>query len=175
MGNSCSQISLSILLSLAFCGHLFAACFDHSGTERGPAHSRSTCRGDMIGGPEEIATLTTAQLDAITAGNGLQSLTGTAQCNVMMVQINYRTPGVQPREMSNASATVLIPGGAGCTGPFPLIAFARGTSLTRSHTNAAPADPGADLLMTFFAAQGYAVVATDYLGYALSSYPYHPY
>ena len=31
------------------------------------------------------------------------------------------------------------------------------------------------LLMTFFAAQGYAVVATDFLGYALSSYPYHPY
>jgi pimeloyl-ACP methyl ester carboxylesterase len=29
--------------------------------------------------------------------------------------------------------------------------------------------------MAFYAAQGYAVVATDYLGYALSSYPYHPY
>jgi pimeloyl-ACP methyl ester carboxylesterase len=29
--------------------------------------------------------------------------------------------------------------------------------------------------MAFFAAQGYVVVATDYLSYALSSYPYHPY
>jgi len=29
--------------------------------------------------------------------------------------------------------------------------------------------------MTFFVAQGYAVVATDYLGYALSEYPFHPY
>jgi pimeloyl-ACP methyl ester carboxylesterase len=31
------------------------------------------------------------------------------------------------------------------------------------------------LLMAFLASQGYAVVATDYLGYALSGYPYHPY
>lgn len=168
-------ISLELLLSLMFCGHIFAASFDDTRPVRRHAPSDSTSRGDMIGGPAEIATLTTAQLDAMTAGNGLQPLTGKARCDVMMALINYRTPGVQPGEMSNASAAVLIPGGAGCAGPFPLIAFARGTSLTRSHTNAAPADSGAVLLMTYFAAQGYAVVATDYLGYALSSYPYHPY
>jgi pimeloyl-ACP methyl ester carboxylesterase len=38
-----------------------------------------------------------------------------------------------------------------------------------------PEDPETIRLMAFFAAQGYAVVATDYLSYALSSYPYHPY
>ncbi len=134
----------------------------------------TACRGDIIGSPVVKATLTTAQLDALSEG-GLQLLTGKATCSVTMAQINYETSGVQPSEVTNASAAILIPGGPGCPGPFPLIAFARGTSLIRSHTNADPADPGADLLMTFFAAQGYAVVATDYLGYALSSYPYHPY
>ena len=31
------------------------------------------------------------------------------------------------------------------------------------------------LLAAMYAAQGYAVVATDYLGFAKSSYSYHPY
>jgi pimeloyl-ACP methyl ester carboxylesterase len=132
-------------------------------------------QGKLLAAPNVIATLTTAQLDAITAGSGLQPLTGTAKCDVSMAQINYQTSGVQPGELSNASAAVLIPSGTNCPGPFPLVAFARGTNLYKSHTNADPTDPTAQILMNFFAAQGYAVVATDYLGYALSSYSYHPY
>lgn len=132
-------------------------------------------QGQLVADPTVVATLTTAQLDAITAGSGLQPLTGTAKCSVTMAQINYQTSGVQPGEVTTASAAVLIPGGANCPGPFPLVAFARGTNLYKSHTNADPTDPTAQILMNFFAAQGYAVVATDYLGYALSGYPYHPY
>ena len=133
-------------------------------------------RGNVVGVPTLIGTQTITQLDAITLG-GLVALTGKAKCDVKVEQINYRTPGVQPGEMSNASAAVLIPSGndPGCKGPFPLIAFARGTNLEKAHTNATLTDPSTVLLMTFFASQGYAVVATDYLGYALSNYPYHPY
>lgn len=152
--------TLAILLSL-----IVTAC----------GGSVDTPQGKLVTTPTVVTTLTTAQLDAITAGSGLQPLTGTAKCNVTMAQINYQTSGVQPGELSNASAAVLIPGGANCSGPFPLVAFARGTNLYKSHTNADPTDPTAQILMNFFAAQGYAVVATDYLGYALSSYPYHPY
>lgn len=132
-------------------------------------------RGEVIGLPAIIGTKSAAQLDATTAALDLRALTGTAQCDVTVVQINYQTPGAQPGEMTNASAAILIPGGAACPGPFPLVAFGRGTNLDKAHTNADPADPTTVLLMTFFAAQGYAVVATDYLGYALSAYPYHPY
>jgi len=60
-------------------------------------------------------------------------------------------------------------------GPYPLIAYGRGTNLDKTHTVANPQDPETILLMTFFAAQGYTVVATDFLGYALSNYSYHPY
>jgi len=131
--------------------------------------------GILLGSPTVVGSLTTEQLDAISTQYGLLALAGTAQCNVTMAQINYQTTGVQPGEITNASGAVLIPGGANCPGPFPLVAFARGTNLFKSHTNADLTDPTADFLMTFLAAQGYAVVATDYLGYALSKYPYHPY
>jgi pimeloyl-ACP methyl ester carboxylesterase len=137
-----------------------------------------SARGDLVDTPIVRSTQSIAQIDQVTTDNGLQVLTGTAKCDVRVVQINYRTPGVQPGEMTNASAALLVPGGTdqGCQGPLPLIAFARGTNLEKAHTNAMDlTDPTAMLLLTFFASQGYAVVATDYLGYALSDYPYHPY
>ena len=130
-------------------------------------------RGKVIGTPTVIgSTLTAAQLDA---ANGFLELTGKAKCDVTLAQINYQTPGVQPGEMTNASAAVLIPGGPDCPGPFPLVAFSRGTKLEKAYLNADPNNARTQLLMTFFASQGYAVVATDYIGYALSNYPYHPY
>lgn len=134
-------------------------------------------RGNLIGVSTDKGTQTITELNKTIADNGLQALTGTAKCDVKVVQINYQTPGVQPGEMTNASAAVLVPSGddPSCKGPLPLLAFARGTKLDKKHTNADLNDSSTMLLMTFFASQGYAVVATDYLGYALSGYPYHPY
>jgi len=149
-------------------GLILAAC---SGSNYNPSF-----RGNLIGVPAVIgSTVSTAQLDATSATAGLQTLTGTAKCDVTVVLINYQTSGVQTSEMTNASAAVLIPSGANCPGPFPLVAYGRGTSPFKTHTMANPEDPETIRLMAFFAAQGYVVVATDYLSYALSSYPYHPY
>ncbi|MBU1419782.1 MAG: lipase family protein [Proteobacteria bacterium] len=155
------NVSLTIITGL-----MMVAVAAYGGNNTGP-------RGKVIGTPKVIGnTLTAAQLDA---ANGFLELTGKAKCDVTVMQINYQTPGVQPGEMTNASAAVLIPGGPDCPGPFPLIAFSRGTQLEKAYTNADPNNADTILLMTFFASQGYAVVATDYLGYALSNYPYHPY
>jgi hypothetical protein len=64
--------------------------------------------GYIIGAPTVIGSkLTVAQIDATTAATGLQPLTGTAKCDVTVVQINYQTSGVQRGEMTNASAAVL--------------------------------------------------------------------
>jgi predicted esterase len=68
-----------------------------------------------------------------------------------------------------------VPSGSGCPGPYPLIAYARGTENDFGRTLADRSDRETVLLATTFAAQGYAVVATDYLGYAGSDYAYHPY
>jgi len=159
------KCGLTILMCL-----LLAAC--------GSDHDSPTVRGSLIDDPTEISIQSIDQLDQATADSGLQVLSGPAKCDVRVMQINYYTPGVQPGEMTNASAALLIPSGtdSSCQGPLPLIAFARGTKFDQGYTNATDlTDPSAMLSMAFFASQGYAVVATDYLGYALSNYPYHPY
>jgi hypothetical protein len=51
--------TVTILLSLMICDHLFVACLDPTRPDRGHAPSHPTCGGDIIGGPEEIDTLTT--------------------------------------------------------------------------------------------------------------------
>ena len=122
-----------------------------------------------------VGKLTAAQLDSITAQYNLEPLPGSAQCDVTVAQIDYLTSGVQLGETTNSSGAVLIPSGTNCPGPFPLIVFGRATVLEKAQANADLTNPTTEFLMTFFAAQGYAVVATDFLGYALSKYPYHPY
>jgi dienelactone hydrolase len=100
-----------------------------------------------------------------------------APCDVTVVALNYTTPGARSGEVSNASAGLLVPTGAdpACKGPFPLIAYARGTEVSKPRTMANPADPEMRGMAAAFAVRGYMVVATDYLGFAKSAYPYHPY
>ena len=151
-------------------GLVLAAC--------GGSNDSPSPRGKLIAVPAEKSTQSMVQINTATTASGLQVLTGPAKCDVRVVQINYQTSGAQAGEMTNASAALFVPGGTdpACQGALPLVAFARGTNLEKAHTNAMDlTDPTAMLLITFFASQGYAVVATDYLGYALSNYPYHPY
>lgn len=131
-------------------------------------------RGALIDPPTVVTTLTTAQIDAGTAGSGLQPLTGKAKCDVKVVALNYATVGAKGSESTNASGVMLVPAGA-CTAAAPLVAHARGTDVLKTRTLANPQDPETFLLAAMFAAQGYAVVATDYLGYAKSAYGFHPY
>ena len=145
---------------------LLAACGSDGG-DPGPV------RGALIEAPASVATVARATVDASPA----RALVGAAaKCDVRVVGLNYATPGVRD-EGANASAAMLVPTGTdtACQGPFPLLAYSRGTEVTRARTMANPSDPETSSLIAFFAAQGYAVVATDYLGYAKSTYSYHPY
>jgi hypothetical protein len=117
--------------------------------------------GKLLGAPTVVGTDTMADLDHLTELSHLVGLPGAAQCDVTVVQIVYTTSGVQPGEMTDASAAVLVPSGPNCPGPFPLIAFGRATVMEKMQANADLTNPSTQLLMMFFAAQGYAVVATD--------------
>ncbi|MBI2769337.1 MAG: esterase [Burkholderiales bacterium] len=130
-------------------------------------------RGALIDTPATVATLTAAQIDTSTAASGLQPLAGKAKCDVRVISLNYSTIGVNA-EKTNASGVMLVPGGS-CTGAFPLVAYAKGTDVQKPRTLANAADGETFLLAAMYAAQGYSVVATDYLGFAKSSYSYHPY
>lgn len=131
-------------------------------------------RGVLVETPQTLATLTAAQIDAGTAASGLQPISGKAQCDVRVVALHYSTIGVNS-ESTDASGVMLIPAGACANASAPLVAYAKGTDVQKPRTLANPADPETFLLVAMYAAQGYAVVATDYLGYAKSSYSYHPY
>lgn len=131
-------------------------------------------RGTLLEDPATVTTLTAAQINAGTQASGLQALTGQAQCDVRVVALNYRTPGVSG-DVANASGVLLVPAGACATQSHPLIAYAKGTDVQKPRTLANPADSETFLLAAMYAARGYAVVATDYLGYAKSGYSFHPY
>lgn len=131
-------------------------------------------RGELLSAPVVLATLTTAQIDAGTAASGLQGLSGLARCDVKVVALDYATIGAKKGEDTNASGVMLVPTGA-CKTPAALVAYAKGTDVQKPHTLANPNDGETFLLVAMYAAQGYAVVATDYLGFAKSKYSFHPY
>jgi pimeloyl-ACP methyl ester carboxylesterase len=136
-------------------------------------------RGTLLEAPATVTTLTAAQIDAATASSGLQALSGKALCDVKVVALNYATLGALGETNGatgtiNASGVMLVPTGA-CTAAAALVAYAKGTDVQKPRTLANPSDGETFLLAAVYAAQGYAVVATDYLGFAKSNYSYHPY
>lgn len=147
------------------------------------AHSGSSLqaalgRGTLSGGDSvvTVTTLTTAQINTAATASGLQALSGVAKCDVKVVALKYNTVGVKG-EKATASGVMLVPTGAGTcsTVASGLVAYAKGTDVEKPRTLANPADPETFLLVAMYAAQGYTVVATDYLGFARSDYSYHPY
>ena len=146
------------------------------GAVSGQPFATANNRGTLIGSAQTLVTLTAAQIDAGTAASSLQAISGKAKCDVKVVALNYNTIGVKG-EAANATGVMLVPtgAGAGCTSAAPLLAYSRGTEVSKARTLTNPADPETGLLSAVYAAQGYAVVATDYLGYGGSSYAFHPY
>lgn len=134
-------------------------------------------RGALVEPPATVTTLTAVQINAAAAASGLQAITGPARCDVKVVALNYTTPGVQAGEFSNASGVMLVPSGSAtaCSNPAPLVAYAKGTDVQKTRTLANPQDSETFLLAAMYATQGYAVVASDSLGFAKSQYRYHPY
>lgn len=137
-----------------------------------PAWAQAAQPGEVI----DSQVLKTFSAQAMNAGLGDQrSYIGAARCDVQLVDLTYATRGVHG-EPATASAMLLLPEGEHCAGPYPLLGWARGTDTQRSSEQAqALLASGDSALLAFFAAQGYAVVATDYLGLGRSDYRFHPY
>jgi pimeloyl-ACP methyl ester carboxylesterase len=120
-----------------------------------------------------LKTFTVAAMDAELGDQ--RDYIGVPRCDVRLVDLTYATVGVHG-EPATASAMLLLPEGKGCEGPYPLLGWARGTDTQRDSEQAQSLlKSGDSALLAFFAAQGYAVVATDYLGLGRSNYRFHPY
>lgn len=158
----------------------------------------TACGGGSDDSPPERGTIVTAQLrgqastaqiDAGTAASGLQPLSGRAACAVDIRYMVYMTRDPLG-QLATASAAVFVPSGsaAPCTGERPVVLYAHGTTTAASYNiadvsrnpsggfNNAAGEEGS-LLMAMYAAQGFIVVAPNYLGHdrGHTSLPYHPY
>jgi len=153
---------------------MLTACSD--GGEAAPASGLLESRVAAQHSASTIDAL--AGLVVGTAGSvELQDLAGPADCDVTILHVVYETRD-PAGEAATASEGVMIPTGSGanCTGPRPTLLYAHGTTTLKSYNTADTANtPEALLVEKFFAAQGYIVVAPNYLGYDVSSLSYHPY
>jgi Prolyl oligopeptidase family len=147
----------------------------------------STARGTLVDNPAlRVASLSaaafTAQLNATSSGPQLIQLAGTPACGVDFYYFKYWT--VAPDGTAQmASAALMVPTGtaAPCTGPRPVVLYAHGTTTDSAYNIADISDASnsanseAAAVATVFAAQGFIVVAPNYLGYDISTLGYHPY
>jgi pimeloyl-ACP methyl ester carboxylesterase len=129
-------------------------------------------RGTLVSDAKVEAELSQPIVNLLVTQAGAQALAGTPQCGVKVVSLHYNTVGVIG-EKATASAAMLVP--TDCTPNGALVAYAKGTDVIKTRTLADANDDETRLLMMMYAAQGYTVVATDYLGFAKSNYTYHPY
>lgn len=129
------------LLSAVAMASLLAAC---GGGGDGPgfnfgAGGGGTGTGALQEPAVTVMTLSAAQIDAGTAQNGLQPISGKAKCDVNVVALNYSTVGPKG-EATNASGVLLMPAGS-CANNAPLVAYAKGTDVQKPRTLANPQDP----------------------------------
>lgn len=124
-----------------------------------------------------LTTVTKASIDQLAATNGLSALAGAASCDVEIRDVEYTTRGAAGLE-ATSTAAIMVPVGsaAPCTGERPVILYAHGTDTDKAGNLAdIQNDSEAQLLMGAYAAQGFVVVAPNYLGYGRSSLDYHPF
>lgn len=170
---------------------LFVALFactagcDQVRVDDSPPQARNppTERGAVVGTPVRTGAYSTSDLLSLLASRSLPrelvALAFEPTCTVEVWRVEYYTVGGRG-EAAKTSAAVMVPKGseARCSGPRPVLAYAHGTSLASEFDLA---DLGNDespeglLVAAAFAADGYVVVAPNYVGYASSSLDYHPY
>ena len=175
--NSLSALPLALLL-LWGCGNS-----DDDGTPPVP-EPPTPQRGDLIGeSPTLVASYSPDELLAVATSGDVSQLileeVLSPECTIDVYHFEYQT--VDPAgDITPASAALMLPNDSatGCQGERPIVLYAHGTH-TEVDFNLADiesSDNTESLLMAgMFAAEGYIVVAPNYVGYDTSTLGYHPY
>jgi dienelactone hydrolase len=166
---------VSALLVLAACG---------TDSPTSTIDTISTARGTLVENPpfriaSLDATTLAAELGASSAGQQLLQVTGAPSCGVDFNYMHYWTVGGN-NEAVSASGALMVPTGAApaCSGPRPILLYGHGVWVDKTLNIADITDPNNDegaLIAAMFAAQGYIVVAPNYVGYDTSNAAYHPF
>jgi hypothetical protein len=137
--------------------------------------------------PPQTISLTAAQMttaiNGMSNGPAILSLAGTPTCGVNVQYFQYGTIDGTLKPGATASGALMIPTGtaAQCQGKRPIVLYAHGTNEYQSYnlanwtTAANPASGEGAIIAAIYAAQGYIVVAPNYVGYDSSNIHYHPY
>jgi len=162
---------------------LLAACDNGNGDMGGPPDPPTPHRGDLIGNVSLVASYSPGELLAlISSGTVTQEILNAVlspDCRIDVYHFEYRT--VDPAgELTPASAALMVPddAGSGCQGNRPIVLYAHGTNPDKAYNLAdleSSNNTEAILIAAIFAAEGYIVVAPNYVGYDTSTLGYHPY
>ena len=168
--------ALGVLLSvLTACG---------SGDDQSSTITATPERGALLEDPpHKVAMLAPDELLALLGASDLGKtflqLSYIPRCMISVYHLTYDT--TDPKgNITPASGALMVPSGtdSGCTGVRPILLYAHGTSTDRdfdiAQLNASNNAEGV-LLAAVFAAEGYIVVAPNYVGYDTSTLGYHPY
>ena len=162
---------------------LLGACGSGKNGDMSPS-TPAPARGQLITSPPaRKATFDPVALTTVLGGSDLGKqllqLAYTPRCSIDVYHLEYRT--VDPAgAITPASGAMMVPHGsdATCSGSLPILLYAHGTS-TNEAFDIGDVQTGANaegvLLAAVFAAQGYIVVAPNYVGYDISTLGYHPY
>jgi hypothetical protein len=161
----------SVLVCLIACSH------KNSMSDMAPVAQR----GDLLSPPTMLASYSPGDLLSLAGGSDLGKtllqLTVSPTCTIAVYHLQYQT--VDPAgTLTPASGALMVPSGANCQGGRPVLLYAHGTTTDRGYNFAAlsAGDSGEALVVAVeFAAQGYIVVAPNYVGYDTSTLGYHPY
>jgi hypothetical protein len=178
--------SLSSTLSLIALATALAGCGSKSESTPPPSTPSATPqRGALIDNPPaKVATFAPADLLTLLAGSDLGKtflqLAYTPKCTITVYHLTYQTEDPKGN-ITPASGALMVPSSGSdtaCTGARPIVLYAHGTTTDRNfdlaQLDTADSSEGV-ALAAVFAAEGYIVVAPNYLGYDISTLGYHPY
>lgn len=160
---------------------LLSAC-GGGGNSNTPPPAANPQRGELLESPPpKLASYSPADLLALLSGSefgqAALQLVLAPKCAIDVHQLKYQT--VDPAgALTPASGALMVPNDPdpACQGARPILLYAHGTSTDRAFNIANLPQSGEGLLLAaVFAAEGYIVVAPNYVGYDSSTLAYHPY
>jgi hypothetical protein len=173
------------MLSAIVLAAAVASCGSNSQSPPSSMPPSTPQRGDLIDNPpKKVATYAPSDLLTLLAGSDLGKiflqLAYTPKCTITVYHLTYET--ADPKgNITPASGAFMVPSSgsdSACTGGRPIVLYAHGTTTDRTFDLAqlGAANGGEGILLAaVFAAEGYIVVAPNYLGYDTSTLGYHPY
>jgi pimeloyl-ACP methyl ester carboxylesterase len=174
--------ALLMLTALAFVG-CHGSGSDNSGSSSTTTTTAPEPGALLTNPPALVSSLAPSSLLGLLSGSPLGQtflqLTYTPTCTVNVYRLTYDTTD-PAGNLTPASGALMVPSGTstGCSGSRPIVLYAHGTSTEKTDDISQLTSNGnaeGVLLAAVFAAQGYIVVAPNYLGYDISTLGYHPY